>query len=135
MDIKYHAPLWATKTGHLLIVSGKDMTTAPYDRSSRTYPMYANSVASSVEDTVITLPDGYTLEDKPDNFHEITPLGDYTQTVTLTGNTLTIHLEVASKPGEIAPADYPAAKAQQEKIVALRKQPIVLKQIAVANGG
>jgi len=131
MDIKYHAPLWATKTGHLLILNGKDMTTAPYDRSTRTFPMYANSLAASVEDTIITLPDGYTLEDKPDDFHETTPLGDYTQTVTRTGNTLAIHLAVTSKPGTIAPADYAAAKALQEKVVAIRKQPIVLKQTAV----
>ena len=43
-DLKYHAPLWATKTGHLLILNGKDMTNAPFDRASRTFPIYVNQV-------------------------------------------------------------------------------------------
>ena len=86
-----------------------------------------------MEDTVITLPAGYTLEDKPDDLHEQTPLGDYDQTVTQQGNVLTVHLAVTSKPGQIAPADYPAAKAQYEKIVTLRKQPIVLHLAGTAQ--
>ena len=128
-DLKYHAPLWATKTGHLLILSGKDMSAAPYDRAARVFPIYSKNVEAAIDDTIITLPAGYALDDKPDDIHQTTPLGDYDQTVMLTGNTVTIHLAVTSKPGEIAPADYAAAKAQYEKIVTLRKQPIVLRQI------
>ncbi len=127
-DLKYHAPLWATKTGHLLILAGKDMSSAPYDRPARVFPLYSDHVESAVDDIIYTLPAGYTLEDKPDDIHETTPLGDYDQTTTISGNTLTVHLAVTSKPGQISPADYPAAKAAYEKIVALRKQPIVLKQ-------
>ncbi len=125
-DLKYHAPLWAVRTGHLLILSGKDMTSAPYDRTERTFPIYESKTAEAVDDQVITLPPGYTLEDKPDEVHEKTPLGGYDQTVTLAGDQLTIHLAVTSHPGEIMPTDYPAAKAQFEKIVMLRKQPVVL---------
>jgi transglutaminase-like putative cysteine protease len=126
-DLKYHAPLWATKTGHLLIMDGKDMTSAPFDRADRTFPIYERQTQQAEDDIVVTLPDGYTLEDKPDEMHEKTPLGDYEQTISLTGNTLTIHLIATSHPGQIAPGDYAAAKAQHEKIVTLRKQPIVLR--------
>ena len=69
-DLKYHAPLWATKTGHLLILNGKDMTSAPYDRARARVPdLLENSVESAVDDIVITLPPGYALEDKPDDIH------------------------------------------------------------------
>ena len=134
-DLKYHAPLWATKTGHLLILTGKDMNSAPFDRAARTFPIYERQTQQAEDDIVISLPVGYTLEDKPDEMREKTPLGDYEQTVSLTGSTLTIHLTATSHvtdivfitPGQIAPADYAAAKAQHEKIVTLRKQPIVLR--------
>ncbi|MDQ2801108.1 MAG: hypothetical protein M3Y13_15865, partial [Armatimonadota bacterium] len=66
------------------------------------------------------------LEDKPDEIHEKTALGNYDQTVSLDGNILTIKLAATSHPGEIVPQDYAAAKAQYEKVVTLRKQPIVL---------
>ncbi len=125
-DLKFHAPLWAVKTGHLLILNGQDMTSAPYDRTDRTFPIYESRTAQAEDDTVITLPVGYALEDKPDEIHEKTALGDFDQTVTLDGNTLTVKLVVSSHPGQIAPSDYAAAKAQHEKIVTLRKQPIVL---------
>jgi len=125
-DLKFHAPLWAVKTGHLLILNGQDMTSAPYDRTGRTFPIYESRTAQAEDDTVITLPAGYALEDKPDEIHEKTALGDFDQTVTLDGNTLTVKLVVSSHPGQIAPSDYAAAKAQHEKIVTLRKQPIVL---------
>jgi len=125
-DLKYHAPLWAVKTGHLLILNGKDMTSAPYDRAGRTFPIYESRTAQAEDDQVITLPPGYTLEDKPDEIHEKTAVGDFDETVTLDGSTLTIKLTVSSHPGHIAPSDYAAAKAQHEKIVTLRKQPIVL---------
>ncbi|MGI4789062.1 MAG: DUF3857 domain-containing transglutaminase family protein [Janthinobacterium lividum] len=124
--LTYHAPLWATRTGHLLIIDGKDMASTPYDRASRIYPVYESRTAEAVDDLIVTLPAGYTLEDKPDDIHEKMPLGDYTQTATLTGNVLTVHLVVTSHPGVILPADYAAAKAQFAKIVTLRKQPIVL---------
>ena len=127
MDIKYHAPLWATKTGHLLILTGKDMTATPYDRPSRVFPIHQDRTEAATDDTVITIPEGYVLEDKPDDFHYVTPLGDYVQTVTQAGRTLTIHLAITSKPGEISPADYADAKAQHEKIVAARKEPVVLR--------
>jgi len=44
----------------------------------------------------------------------------------LSGNTLTVHLVVTTHPGIIMPADYATAKAQFARVVALRKQPIVL---------
>ena len=126
LGLSYHAPLWATRTGHLLIIDGKDMTSAPYDRASRMYPIYESRTAQEIQDLVVTLPAGYTLEDKPDPLHEKMPLGDYDQTITLTGNTLTVHLVVTTHPGVIMPADYDAAKAQFAQVVTLRKQPIVL---------
>ena len=132
MDIKYHAPLWAVKTGHLLLLNGKDVAASPFDRPTRTFPIYVDRNEAGIDDTVITIPEGYTLEDKPDDFHYVTPLGNYDQTVTLTGRTLTVHLAITSQPGQISPADYPAAKAQHEKIVAQRKEPIVLRRTADA---
>jgi len=133
-DLKFHAPLWAVKTGHLLILNGQDMTGAPYDRADRTFPIYQSQTAQAEDDQVITLPSGYTLEDKPDEIHEKTALGDFDQTVTLDGNKLTVKLTVSSHPGQIAPGDYAAAKAQHQKIVALRKQPIVLHLTEKAAG-
>ncbi len=124
--IKYHAPLWATRTSHLLILTGKDMTAAPYDRTDRTFPLYESKTGGATDDTVITLPPGYALEDKPEDIHETTQIGDVLATTTLSGDTLTQHLAVTSRPGQIAPDAYTAAKTQHEKIVALRRQPIVL---------
>ena len=124
--LTYHAPLWATRTGHLLILDGKDMSSAPYDHASRVYPIYEDKTGEAVEDMIVTIPAGYTVEDKPDDIHEKMPLGDYDQTVTLSGNTLTVHLVVTSHPGVILPADYDAAKAQFAQVVTTRKQPIVL---------
>ena len=124
--LSYHAPLWATRTGHLLILDGKDMSSAPYDRASRVYPIYESKTGQAVEDMIVTIPAGYTLDDKPDDIHEKMPLGDYDQTVTVTGNTIKVHLVVTSHPGEIMPADYAAAKAQFSQVVTTRKQPIVL---------
>ena len=133
-DLKYHAPLWAVKTGHLLILNGQDMTSAPYDRADRTFPIYQAATDQAEDDQIITLPAGYTLEDKPDEIHEKTALGSFDETVTLVGSTLTVKLTVTSHPGLIAPADYAAAKAQHEKIVTLRKQPIVLHLAEKAAG-
>lgn len=133
LGLSYHAPLWATRTGHLLIINGKDMSSAPYDRPSRVYPIYESKTGQAVEDMVITLPDGYTLEDKPDDIHQKMPLGDYDQTITLAGNTLTVHLVVTAHPGLIKPADYAAAKVQYAQVVTTRKQPIVLHLTAAAH--
>ena len=124
--LKYHAPLWATHTSHLLILTGKDMTAAPYDRTDRVFPIYESKTGGATDDTIITLPPGYALEDKPEDIHENTPIGNVLATMTVDGNTLIQHLAVTSHPGEILPDAYTAAKAQHEKIVALRRQPIVL---------
>ncbi len=126
IGLTYHAPLWATRTGHLLIIDGKNLSSTPYDRDSRVFPIYEDKVGEDVENLVVTLPAGYTLEDKPDDLHEKMPLGDYDQTVTQTGDVVTVHLVVTSHPGEILPADYAAAKAQYARVVTLRKQPLVL---------
>jgi len=126
IGLSYHAPLWAIRTGHLLIIDGKNMSSAPYDRDSRVFPIYESKVGEAIEDLIVTLPAGYALEDKPDDLHEKMKLGDYDQTVTQTGNVVTVHLVVTSHPGEIMPADYAAAKAQFAQVVTLRKQPIVL---------
>ena len=125
--LKYHAPLWATKTAHLLIFNGHDMSAAPYDRASRVFPIYESKQASAVQQIAITLPPGYVLEDKPDDIHQSTALGDVDQTVTLDHNTLNMNLAVSSRPGQVTPAEYSAAKLQHEKLVTLRKQPIVLR--------
>ena len=63
---------------------------------------------------------------KPEDIRETTPIGDVLATTTVSGDTLTQHLAVTSRPGEIPPGAYTAAKTQHEKIVALRRQPIVL---------
>ena len=55
LGLSYHAPLWATRTGHLLIIDGKDMTSAPYDRASRTFPIYESQTSEAVQDLVVTL--------------------------------------------------------------------------------
>lgn len=126
-QLKYHAPLWATKTARLLIFNGHDMSAAPYDRASRVFPIYESKQASAVQQVAITLPPGYVLEDKPDDIHQSTALGDVDQTVTLDHNILNMNLVVSSRPGRVTPAEYSAAKVQHEKLVALRKQPIVLR--------
>ncbi len=124
----YHAPLWAAKTGDMLIYTPHSVDDKLFALPERQFPIYQSQVNKLETDAVVTLPPGYVVEEKPADVHENTPLGAYDMTYTMADGTLTQHMVVTDIPALVPAADYPRLKAQFEAMVAEMRRPLVFKQ-------
>jgi hypothetical protein len=130
ISYSYDAPVWAQNTGNLMIITPSQVSGlgASFSQPTRKYPIYSNGSASTQSTMTITLPDGYSIDDKPENADISLPFGNFKRTVTVTGNTVEIDTEFDSTPCLVPPDQYQQVKAQAEKMREVAVEPLVLKK-------
>lgn len=128
------APNYAKKTGSLLLlpIGGNDSVrkSNPYTSDKRVWPIVSESSALMKTQTVVTLPDGYVVEDSPDDVNLTSPLQEYHRTLTKTpeGKTLTIVETVLERTGKAPASDYNALKSYYSSVLKTADDQIVLKK-------
>jgi hypothetical protein len=133
LTYSYDAPDFAQKTANLLL-----FTPAPFggmiaslSQPTRTYPIYTDGT-STVQTTVsVQIPDGYSVEDVPDNMSVSLPFADYTRTVTQDANTIKVVFGISTKPSLTPPDQYSALQQALTKLRQSIGEPIVLRKTPV----
>lgn len=130
MSYSYDAPVWAQCTGNLMIITPAQVSglSNSFSEPTRRYPIYSNGNASYQSTMSLTVPQGYTIDDKPANAELTLPFGTFTRTVTVTGQTIDITMQFDSVPCQVPASDYQKVKAQAEQLRQLAVEPLVLKK-------
>ncbi|HZT40927.1 MAG TPA: DUF3857 and transglutaminase domain-containing protein [Chthonomonadaceae bacterium] len=133
MDMNMRAPNYARQVGKLLLIpvsssSGNDRN--PYVKDKRVWPIVQDDASLTRSQTIITLPDGYSVEDLPSNVDLSCPIQEYHRTISPSadGKTITITDTTIEHPGKVAPEDYPKVKSYYDAIIKATGDQIVLKK-------
>lgn len=132
MSYSYDAPVWAQCTGDLMIITPTQVNglSSEFSKPTRRYPIYSNGNSSYRSTMTLTVPDGYTIDDKPANTELDLPFGTFTRTVTVTGQTVEIDMQFDSTPCLVPADQYQKIKDEAEKLRQLAVEPLVLKKAA-----
>jgi hypothetical protein len=129
------APNWAKQTGKLLLLPASTWLNSserrnPYVQEKRVWPIVDEDSVSTQGTTVITLPEGYVVEDVPADVNLIGPLEEYHRTLVKSadGKTLTITETNIERPGKLPPEAYPKVKAFYDDLIKSTDDQIVLKK-------
>lgn len=127
---------FAKKTGSLLLlpiaIGGRERRGNPYIKEKRVYPIVERDASSANSVTTFTLPEGYAIEDLPDNVNLTFPLQEFHRVYTKSadGKTVTITEKVVERPGTVPANDYPKVKTYYDEIIKTADDQIVLKKTA-----
>ncbi len=129
------APHWAKKTGRLLLLpvanplNGAERRN-PYVQDQRVWPIMEEDTSLTRSTTIITLPEGYVVEDVPDDVNEVSPINEYHRAIARSadGKTLTITETTQERPGKVPPGDYAQIKAYYDRLVQSAEDLLVLKK-------
>lgn len=129
------APNWAKKTGSLLLLPMSNWRNGserrnPYVQEKRVWPIVEEDTSLTRTTTVITLPEGYSVEDVPEDVHLVGPLQEYHRTLVRSadGKTLTVTETQTEHPGKVPPGDYAKVKAYYDSLIKIADDQIVLKK-------
>ena len=121
-----NAPLFAIRTGKLLVITDNMSMNGIADQEHRQYPLYIDGEQQIDYQEDIRLPSGYSVEAVPDNFTQNLPIGSIAVTYTSGKDVLTIHKIITIKPALVLPAEYPALRASLQETARHLKQPVIL---------
>ncbi|HZP82702.1 MAG TPA: DUF3857 domain-containing protein [Chthonomonadaceae bacterium] len=129
------APNWAKKTGSLLLLPMSNWRNGserrnPYVQEKRVWTIVEEDTSLTRTTTVITLPEGYSVEDVPEDVHLVGPLQEYHRTLVRSadGKTLTVTETQTEHPGKVPPSDYAKVKAYYDSLIKIADDQIVLKK-------
>lgn len=135
MKLTATAPSWAKRTGKLLVLpianwKSDEERRNPFTQDKRVFPIVDEDTSRTKSITTIRLPEGYVVDDLPDDVHLQCPLQDYVRTVAKSadGRTLTITETSSEWPGKVAAAEYGKMKTYYESLLRVAEDQIVLKR-------
>ena len=100
----------------------------PFEEDQRQYPVFYNSRIDSKTIASFQLPEGYVLEEKPDNLNIALPngMGRFSYEVKSQGSNVIIYYILKINDDIILPQDYPGLKTFYDMIHDLSKEKIVI---------
>lgn len=112
----------------------------PFEEDTREFPIFYNSKIYSESVASIVVPEGYYVEDKPEDLRLSLPnkKGSFHYTTTLKGDKLGIHYKFKINETMILPSDYLALKAMYDILIETNGKKIILSKgegPAIANTG
>jgi hypothetical protein len=134
LKMSVSAPNYAKKTGHLLLVpmlggvSGAERHN-PFIKEKRLWPIVEEDTSLTHGETVITLPEGYALDDTPADVNLTGALQEYHRTLSKSadGRTLTVTEMTSEHPGKVPASDYAKVKSYYDDCIKIADDQIVLK--------
>ena len=135
MNYSYKAPVWAQKAGALLLFTpspygGQGVGTFP--KPTRKYGIYSQDIGVLETTVAVTIPDGYSIENLPDNLSATLPFASFDRTVHQEGKTITMTFRIMQTPCLASADQYAQIKADADKLRASASEPIVLKKTAAS---
>lgn len=135
MNMALDAAHYGKVTGKSLLIlplvsSISNMRDNPFKAEKRVWPIMEEDASSQHSETILTLPDGYEIEDVPADVDIVCPIQEYHRKITKStdGKTITIADTFISKPGKVEPADYGKVKGFYDEILKASDDQIVLRK-------
>jgi hypothetical protein len=112
-------------------VAGSGFETNPFTTEKREYPVDYGNAVEDVLSFKLTIPEGYALEEKPENKVLALPqnAGKFLYNVSVNGNVIQVTSIVAINKSLFTSEEYPALREFYNHIVAKQAEQIVLKKI------
>lgn len=135
MTISYdlQADNWATRTGKFLMFKpGLNQNPAgqtPFSKASRKYDLWFTGAQSSISDTVISLPEGFAVEEMPQDQVLASDFAGYERRCVLEGLTLRVTEKTVRQSAIVPVARYAEVRKFYEDIIQSQKQLVILKQL------
>ena len=133
MDMSMRAPNYARQVGKLLLIpvsSGSGNDRNPFVKEKRVWPIVQDDSSLTRSQTILTLPDGYSVDDMPAKVDLSCSLQEYHRAITPSadGKTITITDTTIEHPGKVTPEDYPKVKSYYDAVIKATGDQIVLKK-------
>jgi hypothetical protein len=130
------APNRTKRTKNLLILPlGSTVSTGgrsnPFVKDARIWPIVVEEAGVQKSETVISIPEGYTVEDTPQDLTLTTAMYEYQRTISVSPDEKTVTVKVVStnKPGRVPPTEYSKVKQYYDKVINASEDVIVLRKI------
>jgi hypothetical protein len=128
------APNFAEKVGKSLLILPLELANSgqranPYIQEKRVWPIVEEEAFQTRSQTIFTLPEGYSLEEMPEDMHLVGPLQrcDRTLVKSADGRTITVTTTILELPGKVAPGDYGKVQVYYNSLLKTANEKIVLK--------
>ena len=127
----FQAGGWANRTKKFLIfrpsLYQSVLSQTPFSKSDRKFDLDFASTSTNESQTEISLPDGFTVEEIPQNVSLKTDFATYDRTYILDGSTLKIAEKLVRNEARIPLARYPEAKKFYQEAIQAQKQQVVMR--------
>ncbi len=109
----------------------------PLRLKERTFPVDVIYPRTSMHTVQLTLPEGYTVQEAPENIRMTVPSGDalFQRMVQLREGVLTVQTKFDIKKAVFEPEDYAALRSFYDQVVAAGAEQVVLKRVETVAGG
>ena len=122
---------WANRTKKFLIfrpsLYQSILSQTPFSKSDRKFDLVFLSSSTNESVTEISLPDGFTVEEIPQDVALKSDFATYDRTYALDGSTLKIAEKLVRNEARIPLARYPEAKKFYQEAIQAQKQQVVLR--------
>ena len=127
----FEAGGWADRTRKFLIFRPSlyqdALSGTPFSKSDRTYDISFGGRSMSVAETEITLPDGFTVEEIPQNVTLNSDFATFDRTYTLDGGKLKVVETLTRRDAKIPASRYAEVKKFYEGAIQAQKAQVVLR--------
>ena len=131
---EFEAAGWANRTRKFLIfrpsLYQSVLSQTPFSKSEREYDLRFSNTSANESETEISLPDGFKVEEIPQNLSLQSDFATYDRTCQLDGNTLKIAEKLVRQEARIPAARYQEVKKFYEDAIRAQKQQVVLRLAA-----
>lgn len=129
----FTAPEWANRTRNFIIfrttIFHDEGIWSPFSKPKRHYPIAYREQYLSVVNTDILLPEGFAVEELPEEQVIEAPFGRFEYRYRLDGRTLHVTKRIELRPAVIPPADYDNVRKIYEQLAQEKKRQVVLRKL------
>lgn len=141
LKLTLRADSYGRKTGSLLLVPlgvglGSGTRHSPFTKDKRLWPIVQEESALAKSAAVLSLPDGFQIEDVPADVDLVSPLHEYHRKLVKSedGKSFTLLERFVERPGRVPVSDYNKEKGFYEELLKTNDDQIVLKKVAAQTG-
>ncbi len=131
LSYEFQAGGWADRTRKFLIfrpsLYQSALSETPFSKSQRKHDVVFNAKSSDISETQITFPQGFTVEEVPENVSLKTDFATFDRTYALTGGVLKITEKLIRQDARIPVARYAEVKKFYEDAIRAQKSQVVLR--------
>jgi hypothetical protein len=135
VHMSLEAPRLAKETLHFMLVPAaiglqNSETANPFVKETRVWPIVVDDPSQEHSETLINLPDGYKIEELPQDVNLINPLFEFHRRTVASsdGKSIDIVVTSISRAGSLPPSQYTMVKSYYDDVLRANGDLIVLKK-------